>query len=295
LPTEPAGVGTPISTPTSALRPFAAIDWSRPWLATVRDAAAAVARQLGEDAGSHWRAALDAGAGARDVRSSTGLPLQFVAQDCLPPGVAYETFVAGQGRVPTRDNLHDYFNGLVWLSFPQTKRQLNAMQAQHIAQAGIGSVRGPVRDAITIFDENAAILAVTDDACGAALLAALRAHDWQHAFALWRREGAAGGRRFAELYLFGHALMEKLVAPYKAITAHVLALPVTADFFALAAPARLAALDSALARQLEGDGFYRGCLTPLPVLGVPGWWPQQDRAFYADASVFRPKRAGTVK
>ncbi|HBZ06685.1 MAG TPA: DUF3025 domain-containing protein, partial [Massilia sp.] len=30
--------------------------------------------------------------------------------------------------------------------------------------------------------------------------------------------------------------------------------------------------------------------TPLPVLGVPGWWPEQDAAFYADTSVFRPKR-----
>jgi hypothetical protein len=26
------------------------------------------------------------------------------------------------------------------------------------------------------------------------------------------------------------------------------------------------------------------------VLGVPGWWPGQDEAFYSDDSVFRPKR-----
>jgi hypothetical protein len=32
------------------------------------------------------------------------------------------------------------------------------------------------------------------------------------------------------------------------------------------------------------------CFTPLPVLGVPGWWSQQDEAFYADTSVFRAKR-----
>jgi hypothetical protein len=30
--------------------------------------------------------------------------------------------------------------------------------------------------------------------------------------------------------------------------------------------------------------------TPLPVLGVPGWWPDQDDAFYLDHTVFRPKR-----
>ncbi|MFN7122209.1 MAG: DUF3025 domain-containing protein, partial [Hydrogenophaga sp.] len=31
--------------------------------------------------------------------------------------------------------------------------------------------------------------------------------------------------------------------------------------------------------------------TPLPVLGVPGWWPaNEDAGFYADASVFRAPR-----
>jgi hypothetical protein len=28
----------------------------------------------------------------------------------------------------------------------------------------------------------------------------------------------------------------------------------------------------------------------MPVLGIPGWWPQQDEEFYDDATVFRPKR-----
>jgi hypothetical protein len=26
------------------------------------------------------------------------------------------------------------------------------------------------------------------------------------------------------------------------------------------------------------------------VLGIPGWWPQQDDTFYADDTVFRAKR-----
>ena len=30
---------------------------------------------------------------------------------------------------------------------------------------------------------------------------------------------------------------------------------------------------------------------PLPVLGIPGWWPaNEDPTFYADMSVFRPAR-----
>ena len=31
--------------------------------------------------------------------------------------------------------------------------------------------------------------------------------------------------------------------------------------------------------------------SPLPLLGVPGWWPDnEDPSFYDDASVFRAKR-----
>ncbi|WP_146608015.1 DUF3025 domain-containing protein, partial [Burkholderia multivorans] len=43
-----------------------------------------------------------------------GKPLRFVPQAELPPGIAYETHIAATGRVPTRHNLHDFFNALVW-------------------------------------------------------------------------------------------------------------------------------------------------------------------------------------
>jgi len=39
-------------------------------------------------------------------------------------------------------------------------------------------------------------------------------------------------------------------------------------------------------------GLTTANFSPLPVFGIPGWWPQQDEAFYEDAFVFRPKRLG---
>ena len=39
--------------------------------------------------------------------------VRFVAQTELPAGEAYEAFIARTGCVPTRDNLHDLFNGPV--------------------------------------------------------------------------------------------------------------------------------------------------------------------------------------
>ncbi|MFS9669939.1 DUF3025 domain-containing protein, partial [Klebsiella pneumoniae] len=77
-----------------------------------------------------------------------------VPQDALPAGAAYEAHIAATGQVPTRDNLHDFFNALIWLHWPRAKAALNARQARAITQDGIGAARGTVRDAATLFDEN---------------------------------------------------------------------------------------------------------------------------------------------
>lgn len=260
---------------------LATIDWSQRWYDAVRDTARLLnLEQL------PVIDALNARAGALGLRNPAGLPLTFVPQSALPDGVAYEAFIGATGGVPTRDNLHDFFNALVWLSFPLIKRQLNALQAAQIALSGVGKSRGPARDAATIFDENAALLVVRDTPAGAALIAALRAHEWQTAFIAMRAMFGAD----AEVWLFGHALMEKLVAPYKAITMHTWVLRADAGFFALDHGARRAWIDRQVAADLAGHGLTTAAFTPLQVLGIPGWWPGQDPAFYADASVFRAKR-----
>jgi hypothetical protein len=258
------------------------IDWTRPWYASVLD----VVGQL-DLAGDGVVKAFNGRAAALGLHNDSGMPLSFVPQSALPEGTAYEEFIGATGGVPTRDNLHDFFNGLVWLSFPRIKRQLNALQAAQIALAGVGKSRGPARDAATIFDENAALLVVRDSASGAALVEALRGHDWRGAWLERRADFLAD----AELWLFGHALMEKLVAPYKAITAHTRVVLAGDDFFALGHAARRAWIDQRVAGELAGRGLGKADFTPLPVLGVPGWWPGQDEAFYDDASVFRPKRS----
>ncbi|GAB3465245.1 hypothetical protein GCM10027321_30100 [Massilia terrae] len=258
---------------------LAQIDWSRPWLDSVRPAFQRLQ-------GGSVIDAFNASAATLGISNHRGLPLRFVPQAALPEGTAYEEFIGATGCVPTRDNLHDFFNGLVWQTFPLIKRELNALQAAQIAQAGVGKSRGPARDAATIFDENAALLVVRDDAEGSGLVEALRGHRWREA--LYERRAMFG--RDAALWLFGHALMEKLVAPRKAITAHVRVVQAPAAFFALAWDEQRAWLDQYVASQLREQGLAGGGFTPLPVLGVPGWWPGQDEAFYSDDSVFRPKR-----
>ena len=88
------------------------------------------------------------------------------------------------------------------------------------------------------------------------------------------------------LVLFGHALTEKLVSPYKSITGHVYRAPVPPEL-----GDDVAAWDRWLAARLTAAELATKPFTPLPVLGVPGWWlANQDPAFYDDAAVFRPPR-----
>ena len=255
------------------------IDWQRPWYDAVRPACARLA--------SHDDGFIDAfNEGAATLTNASGQPLRFVPQASLPEGRAYEEFIGATGQVPTRDNLHDYFNGLVWQTFPLIKRQLNALQAAQIAVAGVGKSRGAARDGATIFDENAALLIVIDNDEGRALASDLRAHHWHQA--LFERRAMFG--RSAEVWLFGHALMEKLVAPRLAMTAHTRIIYADAAFFGNDFDAKRAWIDEHVATMLAAEPLTTASFTPLQVLGVPGWWPQQDAAFYANTAVFRPKR-----
>jgi hypothetical protein len=238
------------------------IDWSRPWLVPWRKRGEAIAARAAQGG---LLEALNAASGA-GVCVAAGR-VRFVDPACQPAGEAYEAFVARTACVPTCNNQHDFFNALVWLAFPAWKRRLNELQAEQIAHAGVGGIRGPVRDALTLFDENAALLQAPPE-----LTAALRARDW-HTLFVTRREAWAQAR----ITLFGHALLEKLNAPRKAITAHVWVLPVGAD------TASTQALQQLTPERLADRPFL-----PLPVLGVPSWWlANEDAAFYDDRAVFR--------
>ena len=84
----------------------------------------------------------------------------------------------------------------------------------------------------------------------------------------------------AQLLPFGHALLEKLVYPRKSITAHVY----IADDSALSS----ADADGWLAQHLDAQRFATKPFNPLPVLGVPGWWSENENfCFYDDSQVFR--------
>jgi len=59
----------------------------------------------------------------------------------------------------------------------------------------------------------------------------------------------------------------------------------------------IANLDGWLATAIQAGTWASKPFVPLPVLGVPGWWPANaEPGFYDDAQVFRPpplQRSGT--
>jgi Protein of unknown function (DUF3025) len=241
-----------------------AIKWDRPWLSPYT--------------GLVRPADIDDCASVADALNLAGTgPPRFVPQSALPAGKAYEQFIFETTAVPTRDNLHDFFNGLCWLRFPQTKKKLNRLQASEISAAGVQQLRGPVRDALTVFDENAAFLMAPQP-----LWDALVDKDWHRLFItlrpLWQE---------AQLVLFGHALLEKLVCPRKSVTAHVYRARPAINIGAES----MGELDAWIAADLSADKLASKPFAPLPVLGVPGWWPEnQNFSFYDDSQVFRPRR-----
>jgi hypothetical protein len=231
-----------------------------PWLAPYRPLAEQVL---------HAANAASVVAALNAARGDTSASPRFVDHRELPAGEPYESFIARTACIPTRENLHDLLNGLVWLTYPQTKRWLNILQAREIASRGATGARGPLRDALTVFDENAVVLQAP-----ASVVDALRRHDWKTLFVARREEWQA-----ARLVLLGHALMEKLMQPRKAITGHVW---VTEEL-----------TDAGLVSSLTPERLRAKSFLALPMLGVPGWCDENaDAGFYDDVDVFRPARRG---
>ncbi|WP_427915224.1 DUF3025 domain-containing protein [Ramlibacter sp. MMS24-I3-19] len=238
------------------------LDWSQPWY------------QAWRDPGERVELEVNRGRSVADALQLAGPgPVRFVPQSELPAGEPYERFIHTTGCCPTRDNLHDFFNGLTWLRLPAAKRRLNEVQAHALAQGSAPDRRGPVRDAITVFDENGLLLDAPQP-----LWDALLARDWRQLFVdlrpLWAQ---------ARVLIVGHALLEKLAAPRKDMTAHVWHAPAPLD--------SVEAADAWLAAQCTPEWLAAKPFTPLPVLGLPGWWAANENfSFYDDSVVFRPRK-----
>ena len=217
-----------------------------------------------------------------------GMTIRFVPSEQLADD-GYEHRIYTTGQVSTRaGNWHDFFNALVWIRYPHIKTAMNRLHYQAGAKKKSGS-RGALRDALTLFDE-CGVIVFSDHL---EILEALTERRWADAFL------AETFKASVALSVCGHAMLEKYLSPYKAMTAKALYVQVDRGLLELPRVEILKHLDRVLAKQiLDGQVLDSpACLSPLPLAGVPGWWPENehnDDSFYADLQVFRPAPQGLI-
>lgn len=212
-------------------------------------------------------------------------PVQLVPNEVLEQdGRYYEQFIASAKLVPTRlNNWHDFFGACIWGLFPQTKALLNQLHINEIAKHGLKQ-RGQLRNKLTLFDECGVIICLEPAAAAHATL--LRQHQWQQSFVDRRADWWQSIRPV----IFGHAIYEMATAPFIGLTAKCLFLNVPAGFSQWSLTDAYSFLDQKLQQQIANGQLLldNQQLTPLPLLGVPGWWSDNCQPeFYLNTDYFR--------
>lgn len=203
-------------------------------------------------------------------------------------GRYYEDFIFQSRQIPMRaNNWHDLFGALIWCLFPKSKQVMNELHVAQIRQFG-SKERTQVRHKLTLLDECGVLLCIRPSQ--RFLLDLLRNHQWTEAFyqhkELWSE---------LKPLVFGHANYEMATKPFIGLTGKLWCIELPERSPECAGKEGYNFVDDLLAKQLVQAEVLldNQQLSPLPLLGVPGWYKEQEPAFYADTSYFRPKRQKT--
>lgn len=192
----------------------------------------------------------------------------------------YEPRVYLKKELQTRtQNWHDFFNAMIWLNFPNTKKVLNQLHYLQAKQRPQGSNRSTLENRITQFDECGAIIISNRPE----LLEMVKQHQWQALFIDNQHQFNDNFR----CIVFGHAIFEKSLSPYIGMTCHCLLLNNEAILDQVK-QGDYTQLDKYLAQNWSKLATHNSIkLDPFPILGLPGYWPEQNLAFYQNKSYFR--------
>ncbi len=211
--------------------------------------------------------------------------ISFEYRVCFEPqkyDIPYEENVSTNQKVYTRHNSwHDFFNNITWILWPKTK---SAIVDTILAQRSEQKNRTAKQSFLAQLDE-----------CGMIIVTALPSlvdkiltHDWSALFFRHRAQHS-----LFEPIVFGHGLMEKAIDPYIGMTAKAIIIVVKPDYFNLSTNIKLNFLDQLLSQLI----MSKACpptpksLQPFPLLGMPGWHPNNEREeFFEQKNYFRPKR-----
>ena len=197
----------------------------------------------------------------------------------------YESKIYLTGQVQTRtENWHDFFNALVWQIFPRAKSALNQLHYQTQLRESLNKAkyRGVLRDAATHIDESGVIVVSSQKT----LIQLLRNFEWKQLF--WRkREAVLSSMRF---FVFGHGLYEKALNPYIGMTGKGIIFNVDGAFIEQTLLDQLQSIDLLLEPFLLESLSSSSDLTPIPLLGYPGWTESNNNeAYYENKKYFRDR------
>ncbi len=226
---------------------------------------------------------------AKKINNCNGSPIRFIRQVTKSQEFiySYEPSVYLRGEVLTRlNNWHDFFNMLVWLTFPKIKAAFNHWQYHHIKQRTvIQKTRTPVENILTHLDENGVIVVSSDET----LLELLRGQHWQELF--WQRRECVKTKM--QFLITGHALYEKGLKPYLGMTGSGLLFKVSDRFFKQSLSQKINEVDCLVSENLMQHKAVAAHtkLVPVPILGIPAWWPANAALdFYKNTQYFRAKK-----
>lgn len=224
---------------------------------------------------------------AANLRNYRGKPIRFVANEDTTGSAHYETRIAESGEIATRENWHDFFNAMSWLAFPAAKSAISEMHARLLSARGEKELRhrSIPRDVLTLFDEGGIIVSSSNKS----LLELIRRFEWKTLF-VERRTDVIACMRFN---LFGHSMLEKALDPYVGVTAKAILFLVDDTFLATDHFAQMRHIDQRVAAWVMDETNLSSSMnfSPLPWLGVPGWWKENELpAFYDNAQYFRGGR-----
>jgi len=225
------------------------------------------------------------------IINSQNKPIQFIEQatECNSFKDQYEPRIYLKGEVQTRlNNWHDFFQVLVWHTFPKAKILLNALHYQastkRLSEKKPNRQRSTIENFLTLFDEcGIVIVSHTTD-----FLDMIKNFQWQELF--WKNRTEFDSN--IECFTFGHAMYEKALSPYIGMTANAMLIHIDKDFFNLDYSKKLLAIDSLIIENIKTqDTLSPKTLNPFPILGVPSWYKNNDNlGFYLNENYFRKGR-----
>jgi hypothetical protein len=211
--------------------------------------------------------------------------LRFVGPDAA--GFGYETRIVERAEVSTRPgSWHDFFNALVWMRFPHTKRALAGLHAAGLRSPRPDGRRGPLRDAATQFDESGVVVAASDPD----LLALLAERRWRTLF--WDRRRDVD--RHMRFLVFGHGVYDALRAPFYRMCGRAALVCLAQERIEVGMEGLCAVVDRILAERFAARTWYPRpkALLALPLLGIPGVCIDNEQpGYYDDTLQFRPPPA----